>query len=409
MSLAPKPAVIATLLAACLGTGGSAPPVSASGAVAGPPAAEIAFALDFSGSVDVRPPSRRQAVTLCVFMPVEDGAVLELAPGASVTLVCTNDAAIHLTETAQLTAGRCEKGQPLPAGTYSELKPRGGHIPSVLVEFDRELTRDKKEEYGNVPVVVSPRQTALLNDRPVIRWTEVPAAIEYEIRLNGSAGFEISPDPKQLSCGPEKLLAGAVRSCSVRWPADRDGLPAGADHFLTVAARTSYVEKPRASEERNKICLLLQHEAAEIRRFVEQIDLVPHDLSYYELSRALFLAGRYSRQGLYSAAIPLYSQALELRPSAELRVTLADAFRAVGLYRFAAAQYHKVLEDHAGDAGAAAELGLAWVYYIWRDCARAAVHADRARSSYEQEGLSEEEALAEKIRCEASLCIRDRY
>ncbi len=258
----------ALLLAGCLTAQGTDPAASL---VTGPPAERIAFVTHVSGKVSAMRPGEHRVDVLSLFAALADGTVVKPGAGASVTVLCKSDTVLQLFETVGVTGELCARGAAVPPGTYARLDPRTGRLPSVPDPFDPDLRREKRDDYGRVPVVLSPRQTALMTNRPVLRWIEVPGAVDYRVRVLGPAGFEEILDAKQLICTPEEAFDRDRRACSCSWPADRPGLT-NKPHSLEVGVRLSLVERdPRVADEILWIRRLSAEKEAEVNRWVERL------------------------------------------------------------------------------------------------------------------------------------------
>lgn len=89
---------------------------------------------------------------------------LELSPGASARVMC-NNSRVWVVPTGQVSLVSEGCGSRKPRG-------RGFNRPSRT-----------RSAYQIIPYIISPRNTALLNDRPVLRWNAVPGATRYRVRV----------------------------------------------------------------------------------------------------------------------------------------------------------------------------------------------------------------------------------
>lgn len=326
------------------------------------------------------------------------GEIVRVPTGGYAGLVCSTERWIGLDgETSwQLTEAACSRGRELPPGTYLSVVPHAGRIHTLkgseVIERD---TREKESYYGAVPVVLSPRNTALIDPRPTIRWVAVANAIEYQVEIIGPTSFTVRVDADQIVCSPEGHGEGALTICSLPFPPDQPAREPGRKYFLKVSALLGIASPLRSSEEINKLTLLATDEAVQVGNQVEEIQTLDVD----GVTRDLLLAGIYAGHGLYADAILAYQRALVVQPSPTVYVTLGDAYRAIKLYRFAYNSYQAALtqlgevDDHASRA--AVEFGIGHVYYNQGNYAEALTHFQIARTLYAQLLLAEEAYAAE--------------
>jgi hypothetical protein len=333
------------------------------------------------------------------------GTRVQVPSGARLGLICADDHFVELTAGGewQLSEAACGEGRELPTGTYQHMLPKAGRI--LDLEGSREVeakTKEKEGDYGRIPVILSPRNTSLLELTPELRWVEVDGAIEYVISLSGMTAFEeISVAAEELGC-EEHPLTGSNRICSLAWPASEWPLEPGQRYFLAVGARRGVAEDLRLSE-KSALRTLAEEAAGEVEAAVSGIEALPLDAVTHDL----LLAGLYARQGLYGDAADAYEQALAGQPSPAVYVALGDVYSEMALYRWAFEAYREALqvlsEDEDGPSvRAAAEFGLGRVYYNYADdFAEAAKHFEAAAQMYEEAGAAEWLGRAQKALKEA--------
>ncbi len=325
------------------------------------------------------------------------GDRLELQPGGRATLICRGDRLVRLRRSRVVDVAGCARGALLPAGTFLAVVPRNGRLQpvpgsSVLPPVDRDLRR----EYGRLPVVLSPRSTALSDRRPTIRWTEVPEADLYLVAWDGPGWPSAALEPQDLRCVPDVAFGADVVSCALPWPADWPELAPAAPYFLQVQARLKEENEPRRSREVNKIRILSLAEAERLRHTVTDIDAIPR---VDELVRHIVRGGVFLSYGVFSEAIAAYRRAAELRPSAKTLNTLGDAYCRVRLFFFARDAYRRAAGHAESEAErAAAESGLGHVAYSWRRFGDAWRHFQRAEEHYRNAGLRSEAARVAEAR-----------
>jgi hypothetical protein len=315
------------------------------------------------------------------------GATVRVPAGAQAGLICSTERWIDLAGGLdwQLTEAACAQGRALPPGTFKSMAPNAGRIlsldGSMVVESQ---TKEKEADYGRIPVILSPRNTSLLELAPELRWVEVDGAIEYVLSLSGRKGYEeITVDAAELDC-VDHTLTKPNRICSLPWPATDWPLEGSQRYFLTIAARTGVAADLRSSET-SALRTLASDAAGRVERYVAEVDAL--DLG--TVTQGLRLASLYAEQGLYGDAIDGYERALAAQPAPVVYVALGDVYSQAALYRWAFQAYQNALhmlsqgEDDPA-LRAAAEFGIGRVYYTYADnFAEAAKHFETAMHLYE--------------------------
>jgi len=329
------------------------------------------------------------------------GATLTIPTSGQVGLICSNERWISLTGEAawQLTEAACSSGRPLPPGSYGNLAPETGRIRSVDTSKVLESsTRERERDYGAIPVVLSPRNTSLMNPRPDIRWTAVEQAVEYQVELTGpNTVAPIVIDANKLACAPAK--DSPLATCSLAFPAHWHALDPGKTYFFVVSARLG-VASPWRKSEATVTKILPQDQAERVTAEVTAI----RSLTLDEMTYDLLLGSTYAQHGLYDDTIAAYEHALAAQPAPAIYVGLGDVYRAIKLYRFAFANYTaalKRLDPNDLAVRAAAEFGIGQVYYTYMDYQQALPHFQQAAQLYAQLGLMTERDAAAKAAAEA--------
>ena len=333
------------------------------------------------------------------------GVTVRVPGGAQAGLICSTERWIDLAGGSdwQLTEAACAEGRDLPAGTFKSMAPKAGRIVSLdgsmVVESQ---TKEKEGDYGRIPVILSPRNTSLLELAPELRWVEVSGAIEYVLSLSGMKGFEeITVDAAELNC-VDHPLAAPNRICSLPWPASDWPLERGQRYFLTIAARTGVASDLRPSET-SALRTLAGDAAGEVEADVAEVDALDLDAVTQELR----LASLYAEQGLYGDAIDAYERAWQVQPAPVIYIALGDVYSQVALYRWAFEAYQNALDlfsEGEDDPAirAAAEFGIGRVYYNYADnFAEAAQHFEAAVQLYEEVGATEWSNAAQRALEEA--------
>jgi tetratricopeptide (TPR) repeat protein len=334
--------------------------------------------LSSAGRAEIRPiriASQRQVI--------RRGEIVHVPAGAQVTLICSTETLVSLTGRRDwiFDATACERGRPLPEGSYRSLASYAGRIlpknGTLLLELE---TRNGDEAVG--PVLLSPRNTAVMDPYPRLVWTQVPDAIEYEIQLRGPVGTSIR---LAADCGPGTGPWHDLDVCtwapSGKWPALEPEKPV----VLKLGSRSVLAAPVRQAREAYEIHLLSVSDQHHLQEKLQQIAALPVDPT----SRLLLTAGAYAQSELYADAIVSYEEALRAQEIPEARVTLGDLYLDKGLTALAEREYRQV-GTHDPAAQAAAELGLGSVAYFRKLFSEARTHFERARDLYTTLGLAVE-------------------
>ncbi|HEV3460099.1 MAG TPA: tetratricopeptide repeat protein, partial [Thermoanaerobaculia bacterium] len=263
------------------------------------------------------------------------------------------------------------------------LLPRSG---ALLLELET-----RNVDIGPGPVLLSPRDTAVMDTHPRLVWTRVAEAAEYEITIRGPVGAAIRLAAGEAGCGrgagPWRDLDVCSWQPSGKWPALEPGRPV----FLKLGFRAAVRAPLRQAREVFRVQLLDPGERLVVEEELRQVSSLGIDSG----SRLLLAAGVYARAGLHYDAIVAYDAALQAQEMPEVRVTLGDLFSTLGLTALAERQYRRVL-DHTPErtTQAAAELGLGQVTYLRTLYDDARSHFERARDLYSALGLVAEAEAA---------------
>lgn len=321
---------------------------------------------------------------------------IHVPAGARMVLVCSNDHGVFLSGIVDfvLTEEACRAGQQLQAGTFGSLAPKAGHLCHLgsALALARE-TRGEEEAGLGVPILLSPRNTAVLSSRPEIVWSQVSGATDYSIEILGGVNVSLSLRAIQASCEPMSEKWGGRAVCSAAFPSSPSGaeIPPGGRVAVTVKARRGIASPLRWESEVLWIQRLPAGQEAKVRkRLADQAGL-----SVGETARHLLAAGIYAENKLYADAIAAYRDALAGGDLPEVRVTLGDVYFVIGLLSMADRSYREALsssQDPAVRAGA--ELGLGRIEYARRSYERAIEHFHKARKLYKSLGLTDEAKAA---------------
>lgn len=350
------------------------------------PADPTAVLIRIEGQVTLSPDSRaelRAVRRAAQRQVIRRGETVHVPAGAQATLVCSTETLVDLQGPLEwvLDAAACGRGLRLPESTYRYVAPQAGRLLPrrgvLLLEFET------RGDENRGPVLLSPRDTAVLEPRPLLVWTQVAGAVEYEIEIRGTARTLIRVEAGDLQCGQGSGSWHDLDVCSWRpsgrWP----GLEPGTPVLLRIGDRRTVA----AARDSATIHLLPAQEQETVRETLRQIATLPLD----EGSRLLLKAGGYARHGLYSDAIATYDEALRDQDVPAARVTLGDLYLDRGLTTLARREYRKALAGVPDPAAqAAAELGLGYVAYLRKRFAEAEAHFEHARKAYAALGLPAE-------------------
>jgi hypothetical protein len=319
---------------------------------------------------------------------VRRGEIVHVPTGGLATLICSTEKLVSLTGPRDwaLDATACGRGLPLPESSYRNLASYAGRIlprnGDLLLELET-----RNVEVGLGPILLSPRNTAVMEASPRLVWTRVPDAVEYEIELRGPVGTSIRLAAGDTHCGhgsgPWHDLDVCTWAPSGRWPALEPERPV----FLKFGSRQALSTPLRQVGEVYRLHLLSIIDQHNVQESLRRIATLPLD----KTSRLLLTAGAYVHSGLYADAIGTYDEALQAQEMPEVRVTLGDLYLTLGLTALADREYRQVLAGAPAPAAqAAAELGLGYVAYFRKLFSDARAHFERARDLFVALGLREE-------------------
>ncbi|HYU31463.1 MAG TPA: tetratricopeptide repeat protein [Thermoanaerobaculia bacterium] len=369
------------------------------------PADLTAVMTRIEGQVTLSPEGREQFRSVrraALRQVIRRGENVHLPAGARVELICSTENLVSLNGPMDwvLDATACGRGLVLPESSYQNSVPHAGRLlprnGALLLEFE---TRNGDGNLG--PVLLSPRNTAVLDPRPVLVWTRVPDAIEYEIALRGPVAASIHVAAEDLHCGhgsgPWHDLDICSWAPSGKWPS----LEPEKSVSLRIGYRQALAASLREAREVYEIHLFSVNDQSIVQERLRRIATLPMD----KASRLLLAAGAYAQGGLYADAIAAYDEALKDQEVPEARVTLGDLYLTIGLTALADREYRQVLAGTPDLAAqAAAELGLGQVAYIRKLFSDARARFEHARDLYATLGLSAE---AEEAR-EAAVLVQDQ-
>ena len=286
---------------------------------------------------------------------------LKLSTKASATVYCSNQNEWKVPSgKVSVVSDGCPPGEPilkLPNSSRQPTRPVG-------------LT---EEALSAIPYIISPRNTSLLNDRPILRWNAVSGATSYIVQVQGSGvDWQQKTIATKIEYPGEPLLEKGLR------------------YRVTVVADNGVSSR---SERRVGFTLLDDQKADSVLAAVEKLK----QQGLTKEAEGLALAHLYRGNNLQAEAIELLEGLVkgESQTVAIYRL-LGDIYQQGGLSRLAKERYLKVLElVGAGDVEgqAAIQAGLGEADYALGNEDEAVQWLEKAKAGYE--GLGDESQVQE--------------
>jgi tetratricopeptide (TPR) repeat protein len=274
---------------------------------------------------------------------------IQLSANASATILCSNK------KKWQVNPGKVSSvSEGCPPGTPTLTRPNSRRSPS-------------RAPNETIPYIISPRNTALLTNRPILRWNAVPGATRYRVRVQDAS--------LTLDWQTE------TSSTQIEYP----GKPAlQPDSYYLLIVET---DRGTSSEEEQgtDLCftLLDAQKAESVQTEITQIK----QHKFTQEAEGLALALLYQSYDLKAEAIELL-EGLAKRESqtATVYLLLGDLYLQAGLSQQAKSPYLKALELAQQTADierqAEAQVGLGEVDYGLDKTAEAVQWLKKAKASY---------------------------
>lgn len=356
----------------------------------------IATLTHFEGDIVIESPgaSRRTPGLMSIMLQgqkpsrfhiLRNGSKISSQSGGTVTIVCYNGMVVRVAVNGVMTVTEqmCGQGVSVPA--------QGGGANPQVCEWNsescavRKKTREQEKDYGNVPIILNPRNTQLITVTPELQWVSVSDTLEYELSLSSPNPYPvITLEVDKLTCA-ENELARPHQICTIGWPVAWP-LEMGQTYFIEVSARTGIAVQLRPSE-KSQIHTLSVEEAVAVQKDVDALLALDLDPA----TQHALLAGLYVQQQLYADAIVAYQTALLAQPAALLYVNLGNVYRAVDLQRFSFNTYKAALSALTNERDeplirASAEFGQGQVEYSRQNFKAAAKHYQEAVKQFNEGG-----------------------
>lgn len=370
--------------------------------------------IDGTATIEAATTSRRTLglmrlfqATPTAFQLLRDGTQIRVEEGGTVTVVCFNNHIYRVRGpgTVIVSGSSCNSGSQLPTGVATHVTPDNGRVvrcdPNTGVCRLEGEAREKEADYGDIPIILTPRNTSLLDVQPEtnIVWVNVPESFEYVFSLSSFNAYpEITLDAEQLECFDDEMaVPGQI--CTTPWPEEWTFEP-GNTYFLEIAVREDIVSPLRASE-KSALKMLTVDERETLMDTLSALESLDVD----DITKHILRAGVFADHELYGDAIVAYEAALAEQPVAILYVALGDLYRAIDLNRYAFRAYNNALDLLAQGPDdlmirAAAQFGQGQVEYSRLNFQNAEPHFEAAVELYAEAGgmdglAASEMALAE--------------
>jgi hypothetical protein len=278
------------------------------------------------GRVDVTHAGEARRATFGT--PLERGDKVTVGAGGAATVYLSDGNVIELAERSAVTIGgrvtpaaKIGPGSDPSAGVYNQVSRfvTGGSRQNGLVAMS--AMRGGAE----TALIVAPRQSDVLGDRPSFHWRAAEGATRYRVSVSGDAGATWTRE---------------VTTTQLDYPADAPALARDADYLWKVEA---FGDKGPVREESSAFRVLSDGVVATVRADLTKI---AESTGGPETPAAHYLAGSYlSGRGLYDDATSHFVRLGELSPESPApHEALGNVYRAIGLTDLAAAEYQRALE-----------------------------------------------------------------
>lgn len=240
-----------------------------------------------------------------------DGNVIEMAGGSSVKVGGQ--------------VGKKSAGAPtIPGDVYASVQRfvAGGSRETGLVALSELRSAPAGQD---APLLLSPRKTALMVDRPTFTWRAVPGATRYRVTLTSDEKGD--------------LWSREVSEPSLAFPADHAALSPSMEYVWQVEA----LADARALRREGTVFQVIATEQASTVR--ANLDRIRETAGGHESPAAHYLAGSYlSGLGLYQDASDHFGALCRLEPTSPgPHEALGTVYSKVGLMDLAAAEFKQAL------------------------------------------------------------------
>jgi len=239
------------------------------------------------------------------------------------------------------------------------------------------------EQDDQIPYVVHPRNTALISDRPRLRWHPLPGVDSYTVTLISDDGRDRPPVE--------------ISDAQGAWPVDWPPLEADATYVLVVEGDSARSDRGNEQHAGLGFWLLGDSEADVVSSLESRLRAQPISST----ATALLVADLYLNHELRAEATDLLEDLTTSSGAASVWLALGQTYLEAGLASEAgpALDQAVAVAQATGqqDIEAAAHVGLALVARTQDDATTAEAHLNAARLLYEQigdkDGLQQVEQL----------------
>ena len=313
---------------------------------------QLGVIIQAEGAVELKRPGWKTYQLTGVGAELYTGDLLKPAAGITVLLQCSSG----------------EQWQ-VPAGISSGVANGCAVIDEGGDGYDGTRSSEQGGINANIPYIISPRKTNLLDSRPTISWNPVEGATDYRVRVQG----------------PGVDWRQTVKATELVYPEEEAPLQPGGYYQVIVRAGN----KSSIHDKGTKLGFrLLSEEASD--RIQEQVDRI-QEQDWSEPEKTLAIAHLYSQKDLRIEAIELLHSLTEggSQP-ATIFLMLGDLYWQVELPLLARDNYLQAFqlaqeEDNLWQQTKAAA-SLAKLYEAIEEKEEASQWSDRAREGYEALG-----------------------
>ena len=307
------------LAAACLGMVAACLPLAASSTSNQP----VALVVATSGRVEVSRASSKSVERGTIGLALLRGDKVQAGAGGAATLLFSDGNLLELSEKSAITIGahprvaRSREPNPVMADVFKSVSGGvvGGSRETGLVAL-----APARRPPGRKEIILAPRQTEILDERPAFRWRRVRGADRYRVVVSGEAG---------------ELWQRETGDTSFAYPADAAPLARETELLWTLHASN---DSGPLEDEEASFRIKPTKEADAVRIRLDQIEKEAGGAAPY-------LAGAYlAGQGLLLDAIDRLESLRRSRPAEPgVHEALGQLYRAVGLMDLAAAELQLAL------------------------------------------------------------------
>lgn len=291
----------------------------------------VAVVASVTGRVEVVAARGGAARPAAFGRPLERGDRVSAGKGGGATLLLADGSVVTLAERASITLG----GHTAPARSAAVPGEVFAHVSQFATAGSRQtglvtLADMRSDADAGAPLLLSPRNTTVLDDAPALHWRAVPGATRYRVRLVPAGGEE---------AWARDVPPGAKGELSLAYPAGEPRLAPGATYEWEVVALD---EKGTLRREGAALKTLPAEAGAGVRANLARI---AEGAGGEQAAAARFLAGSYlTGLGLYDEAARQFEALAALAPGTpEPHEALGNLYLKVGASDRAAAEFRLAL------------------------------------------------------------------